>query len=187
MSLDFGGDFMQMYKPSEFAALLHVTVKTLQNWDNAGVLKAYRTPTDRRYYTEAQYTAYMQKSAANQGVVIYARVSPEQTMKELDAQVAKIRTFATEQGLTITGVYTDIASGMDYDREGWNALLHACDAGTVRTVVIAHANCFVRLGYDWLVKRLEDKQVTIINIDDASSISSHDAEYDRVLMMKVLG
>jgi len=40
------------YKPKEFAKILNVSVKTLQRWDKAGILKAYRTLTDRRYYTE---------------------------------------------------------------------------------------------------------------------------------------
>ena len=39
------------YKPKAFAELLGVSVKTLQRWDREGVLKANRTPTDRRYYT----------------------------------------------------------------------------------------------------------------------------------------
>jgi len=45
---------MGNYKPQEFAEMLGVTVKTLQRWDNDGKLKAFRTPTDRRYYTHKQ-------------------------------------------------------------------------------------------------------------------------------------
>lgn len=44
-----------MLKPKDFAEKIGVTVKTLQNWDNDGTLKAQRTPTNRRYYTEQQY------------------------------------------------------------------------------------------------------------------------------------
>lgn len=40
------------YKPREFAELLNVSVKTLQRWDRDNVLKAFRTPTNRRYYTD---------------------------------------------------------------------------------------------------------------------------------------
>ena len=43
------------YKPKDFAELLGVSVKTLQRWDRDGILKANRTPTDRRYYTYDQY------------------------------------------------------------------------------------------------------------------------------------
>ena len=48
-----------MLKPKDFAEKIGVTVKTLQNWDNDGTLKAQRTPTNRRYYTEQQYLEYI--------------------------------------------------------------------------------------------------------------------------------
>ena len=49
----------KIYKPKEFAELLGVSVKTLQRWDKKGLLVAYRTPTNRRYYTHEQYIEYM--------------------------------------------------------------------------------------------------------------------------------
>lgn len=45
----------KIYKPHEFANLVGVSVKTLQRWDNAGRLKAGRTPTNMRFYTHKQY------------------------------------------------------------------------------------------------------------------------------------
>jgi putative resolvase len=51
------------YKPHEFAEMLGVTVKTLQRWDKQGILKAYRTPTHRRFYTPKQYSDYMDRSS----------------------------------------------------------------------------------------------------------------------------
>lgn len=44
-----------MYKPKQFAKLVNKTVKTLQRWDREGTLVAYRTQTNRRYYTHDQY------------------------------------------------------------------------------------------------------------------------------------
>ena len=49
----------KIYKPKEFAELLGVSVRTLQRWDKKGLLVAYRTPTDRRYYTHEQYLEYI--------------------------------------------------------------------------------------------------------------------------------
>lgn len=46
------------YKPKDFAELIGVSVKTLQRWDNQGILKANRTPTNRRYYTYDQYLQF---------------------------------------------------------------------------------------------------------------------------------
>ena len=54
------------YKPKDFAALLGVSVKTLQRWDRDGVLKANRTPTDRRYDTYSQYLQFKGIQTENQ-------------------------------------------------------------------------------------------------------------------------
>lgn len=48
-----------IYKPSEFAKLISVHIKTLQRWDKKGKLKAHRTPTNRRFYTQEQYEEYI--------------------------------------------------------------------------------------------------------------------------------
>jgi hypothetical protein len=51
-----------IYKPKEFAAMLGVTVKTLQRWDNDDKLKAYRNPKNRRYYKREQYEKLKRES-----------------------------------------------------------------------------------------------------------------------------
>lgn len=68
---------MKNYKPKEFASMLNVTVKPLQNWDNAGKLLAYRNPQGRRFYTHEQYEMYMGIRKENKvgKAIIYGRVS----------------------------------------------------------------------------------------------------------------
>ena len=69
---------MNTYKPKDFAKRLGVTVRTLQKWDVAGKLKAFRTPTNRRFYTQEQLDVYMGNSTRVQNqkkVILYARVS----------------------------------------------------------------------------------------------------------------
>lgn len=46
------------------AKLFGVSVRTIQEWDNSGKLKAYRTPTNRRYYTKEQYLKFRDKGRA---------------------------------------------------------------------------------------------------------------------------
>ena len=43
---------MKIYKLAEFAKLVKCDKKTLQRWDREGILKAHRTMTNRRYYTD---------------------------------------------------------------------------------------------------------------------------------------
>ena len=49
----------QIFKLGEFARLISVHPRTLQRWDSLGILIAYRTPTNRRYYTYEQYLKFI--------------------------------------------------------------------------------------------------------------------------------
>lgn len=46
------------YRLNEFAQLIGVSIYTLQRWDREGILKAKRSPTNRRYYTYEQYLEF---------------------------------------------------------------------------------------------------------------------------------
>jgi DNA-binding transcriptional MerR regulator len=49
------------YKINQAAKLIGVSVKTLQRWDKLGILKASRTLTNRRIYTEEQLDTIIKK------------------------------------------------------------------------------------------------------------------------------
>lgn len=49
----------RVYKPSEFAELVGVSVATLYRWDKDGTLRASRTPTGRLCYTVEHYNRYI--------------------------------------------------------------------------------------------------------------------------------
>ncbi|ANB61553.1 IS607 family transposase [Anoxybacteroides amylolyticum] len=157
---------MKHYKPKEFAEMLHVSVKTLQRWDNEGVLKAYRNPKGRRYYTEEQYREYMGIPKENQvgKTVIYARVSNKGQKDDLENQVEFLRQYANAKGMIVDEVVTDIGSGLNYKRKHWNRLMEACVDGKVSTILIAHKDRFVRFGYEWFEQFLDKLGVKIIVI-----------------------
>lgn len=78
------------YKPKDFAELLGVSVKTLQRWDRECILKANRTPTDRRYYT---YEQYLQFKGTNVIVtikqIIDEDISDAEKIKKISEVIAK--------------------------------------------------------------------------------------------------
>lgn len=65
-----------IYKPKQFAEMINVSVGTLQRWDREGILKSFRSPTDRRYYTQQQYLEYTNNN--NVAEVVSYSVSKEQ-------------------------------------------------------------------------------------------------------------
>ena len=107
------------YKPKDFAELLGVSVKTLQRWDREGILKANRTPTDRRYYT---YDQYLQFKGINiehdkRKVVIYARVSIKNQRDDLQNQTAFLHQFCNARGMIVDQCIEDYGSGLNYNRK----------------------------------------------------------------------
>ena len=91
------------YKPKDFAELLGVSVKTLQRWDREGILKANRTPTNRRYYTYDQYLQFKGINIENDNrqIVIYARVSTRNQKDDLQNQVTFLRQFCNAKGIIV--------------------------------------------------------------------------------------
>jgi len=160
---------MGNYKPQEFAEMLGVTVKTLQRWDNDGKLKAFRTPTDRRYYTHKQYVDYMGEGNNKKGrTIIYTRVSTSNQKDDLTNQVEFLRTFANARGIIVDEVLEDIGSGLNYNRKKWNKLIEDCMLGLVKTIIVAHKDRFIRFGYEWFERFLKSNGVEILVVNNES-------------------
>lgn len=164
-----------MLKPKEMAERLNVTVRTLQRWDNDGILKAYRTPTNRRYYTEEQYLEYTgqsQMAKDTRKVVAYARVSSNGQKDDLKNQVQFLRNFANGKGIILDDVITDIGSGLNYKRKKWNKLLDDVMDNQIKVIYITYKDRFVRFGYDWfenLCKKHNTEIVVLNNIETSPS------------------
>lgn len=160
-----------MLKPKDFAEKIGVTVKTLQNWDNDGTLKAQRTPTNRRYYTEKQYLEYIgQGKSSQRKVVAYARVSNAGQKDDLANQVKFLRNYANGKGIILDEVITDIGSGLNYKRKKWNQLLDSIMSNEIDTVYITYKDRFIRFGYDWFEKLAHkfNTQIVVLNNPDLS-------------------
>lgn len=160
-----------MLKPKDFAEKIGVTVKTLQNWDNDGTLKAQRSPTNRRYYTEEQYLEYIgQGKSSQRKVVAYARVSNAEQKDDLANQVEFLRNYANGKGIILDEVITDIGSGLNYKRKKWNQLLDSIMSNEIDTVYITYKDRFIRFGYDWFEKLAHkfNTQIIVLNNPDLS-------------------
>ena len=141
------------YKPKDFADLLGVSVKTLQRWDREGILKANRTPTDRRYYTYDQYLQFKGIQIENdiRDVVIYARVSTRNQKDDLQNQVEFLKQFCNAKGMIVNQCIEDFGSGLNYNRKNWNKLLDEVMENKIKTIVISNKDRFIRFGYEWFI------------------------------------
>lgn len=137
-------------KPKEFAELVNRTVNTLQKWDREGRLKAYRTPTNRRYYTYDQYLEYIgQKANKAEKNIVYFRVSSSSQKEDLKNQREALEKFCAARGLAVNEWLNDIGSGLNYKRKNFLFLLEMVEQGQVAAIIIAHKDRLVRFGFEW--------------------------------------
>lgn len=160
------------YKPKDFSKLLNVSVKTLQRWDNDGILKAYRSPTNRRYYTYDQYLQFkgIKKENDIRKIVIYTRVSTKKQKDDLKNQVIFLQEFCNAKGIIVDECIEDFGSGLNYNRKKWNKLLIDVMEQKIKTIIISHEDRFVRFGYDWFYNFCEkfNTEIIVVNNENLS-------------------
>ncbi|MFI3283448.1 MAG: IS607 family transposase [Erysipelotrichaceae bacterium] len=164
---------MKIYKTGEFAELIGVTITTIQRWDRSGKLKAYRTPTNKRYYTHEQLQSYLGQSPAktdSRSSIIYARVSSRGQQDDLKNQVAFLKTFANARGVIIDEVIEDLGSGLNYNRKEWNKLLDRVLNKEISVIYITHKDRFIRFGYEWFERLCKkyNTEIVIVNNEELS-------------------
>lgn len=156
------------YKPKEFAALLNVSVQTLQRWDREKILIAHRSPTNRRYYTYDQYLSYsgIENVEDKRKTVIYARVSSRNQKDDLANQVEFLQTYANAKGMIVDEIIEDYGSGLNYNRKKWNQLLDAVMENKIQKILVSHKDRFIRFGFDWFEKFCSKFSVQIIVVQN---------------------
>ena len=175
------------YKPKDFAELLGVSVKTLQRWDRDGILKANRTPTDRRYYTYDQYLQFKGIQTENdiRDTVIYARVSTRNQKDDLQNQVEFLKQFCNAKGIIVNQCVEDFGSGLNYNRKKWNRLLDEVMANKIKAIVISNKDRFIRFGYDWFEKFCEKFNTKIIIVNNETLSPNEELVQDIISILRV--
>lgn len=175
------------YKPKDFAELLGVSVKTLQRWDRDGILKANRTPTDRRYYTYDQFLQFKGLETKNdiRDTVIYARVSTKNQKDDLQNQVLFLRQFCNARGIIVDQCIEDFGSGLNYNRKKWNKLIDEVMENKIKTIVISSKDRFIRFGYDWFEKLCLKFNTKIIVVNNESLSPNEELVQDIISILHV--
>lgn len=173
------------YKPKEFAELLNVSVLTLQRWDNAGKLKAFRTPTNRRYYTYEQYKEFKGETSSEKKIVIYTRVSTSNQKDDLKNQVEFLKQYANAKGIIVDEIIEDYGSGLNYNRKKWNKLIDQCMTSEISTIIITHKDRFIRFGFEWFERFLEKFNVKIVVVNNESLSPTEELVQDIISILHV--
>ena len=174
------------YSPQAFGKLIGRTTNTLQKWDRKGILRAHRSPTNRRYYTHDQYLQYRGLIAQEHGLTVaYARVSAVAQKPDLANQVKALEVYCQGHHLHVDEWMSDIGSGLNYKRKQFNRLMEMIELGQVKRVIIAHRDRLVRFGYDYFEAFCERHHTEIIVINGEAMSPEHELVRDLLAIVTV--
>ena len=174
------------YSPKEFGKLIGRTTNTLQKWDRRGILKAHRSPTNRRYYTHDQYLVYRGLVAQEQGLtMVYTRVSGVAQKPDLANQMKALEAYCQQHTITVDEWLSDIGSGLNYKRKQFNRLMELIELGQVRRLIIAHRDRLVRFGYDYFEAFCERHHTELVVLNAEAMSPEHELVRDLVAIVTV--
>jgi len=160
-----------MYTPGEFGKKIHVSVKTLQRWDRQGVLRAHRTTSNRRYYTQEDlHTILPEEQQTRRRTVAYCRVSSAAQKPDLLNQRKHLAEFCQANALLVDEWISEIGGGLNFGRKRFLTLVDAIIAGEVAILVIAQKDRLARFGFPLLEHLCETHEcrVLVMNTQELS-------------------
>ena len=136
----------KLYMVSEASFLLAVHPRTIQKWDKAGKIKVVRTVGGRRRIPESEILR-IQGLQGIKIIVGYARVSSASQKDDLDRQINYL-----QQQTQIAEIITDIGSGLNDKRKGYQKLLYRVQQKEIQKIVIVYADRLTRFGFETILQ-----------------------------------
>ena len=174
------------YTTGEIADLFQVSTKTIQKWDNKGILKFERSPTNRRVlpketlieYLKSKNMFYEDESLSKRDV-IYARVSTSKQQKQgdLDRQVDYI--LSDRADLKNVLIFKEVKSSFDSKRKELLKLINMILNDEVNRIFITHKERLVGLGFEYIEAICKHHDVEIITIQSEQDNKSVKQELEK--------
>lgn len=135
-------------KAKEVLKILCISRPTLTKYVKTGVIKVtLQTNGDYDYDEESVLT----KSGVDTTLrkcIIYGRVSTQKQKKDLENQLQILTEFANSNGYCVDKVYSDIASGLTFDRENFQKILFEVLDRKVKTLIIRDKDRLSRVSFE---------------------------------------
>ena len=139
---------MNFVTAKEVKEKLHISGVTLMRWKNEGRIKSM-TLSARKVLYDLDSIIKDENKKENKLNVIYGRVSTPRQKNDLNNQIELIKQYMLSNGIGIDEIYSDIASGLNEKRIGFNHLLESVFKREIDTVYITFKDRLSRFGFDY--------------------------------------
>ena len=100
--------------------------------------------------------------------VIYARVSSHKQKKDgnLDRQIERLRSYCSAKGYKVVDVITDVANGLNENRNVLQKLFNIVEKHQADVVVVEFKDRLTRFGFDYLRRYFESHGVKVEVVEE---------------------
>lgn len=135
-------------KSNEVLRTLRISRQTLCAYVKNGTIKATKMPNGQYDYEEASVYGFLNKDVKRR-TYLYARVSTQKQKADLANQVEALKQFAFLNGYQVSGIFSDIASGISFEkRTNFFTMLDDIINGKVERVIITYKDRLSRVGFE---------------------------------------
>lgn len=156
-------------KSNEVLELLQITRPTLTKYVKEGLIKTITMPNGRYDYDKESVYKLFNKGV-DRKTYLYARVSTPKQKPDLENQINMLKQFCFSNGYSISKIYTDIASGISFEkRKEFFKMLDEVISGKVERVVIAYKDRLSRVGFELFYHLFKKYNCDIIVMSEVGS------------------
>lgn len=154
-------------KADKVLKLLKISRGTLFNYAKTGKIKATKLPSGHYDYDiDSVYELIGKRNKTKRVNVLYCRVSTPKQKKDLENQKKTLEEFCAKNGLTISNIYEDIGSGINFDRKGLSELILKVINHEVSKVIITYKDRLSRLSFDLFKNLFEEFNCEIVVLNE---------------------
>ena len=171
-------------KAKEVLNLLQISRKTLHVYAKDGRIRYTVMPNKMYNYNEEDVYKILNKDMKRK-TVIYARVSTSKQKDDLQNQIEQLKQWCFMNGNTISAIYSDIASGISFEkRKGFFEMLDEIMNHKVEKVILAYRDRLSRVGFERFKYLFQKFRTEIVVISEVGNMKLDSEEvFEEIISM----
>ena len=155
--------------------LLNITRPTLSRYVKEKIIKYKVKPNGFYDYDEESVYKILNKSIERKNV-IYTRVSTQKQKTDLENQKKIVEKYCIENGIKISDIYSDIGSGINFDRKEFQRLLDDVVNHKISKIYITYKDRLSRVSFDMFKNLFSNFNCEIVVLNDIEDAQTTEKE-----------
>ena len=152
-------------KCKKVLSFLNITRQTLCKYVKTNKIQVIKLPSGQYDYVDESVYKILNKNIERKNV-IYSRVSTPKQKKDLENQTILLKEFCLKNGYKISDIYSDIGSGINFDRKEFQRLVNDVVNHRISKVFITYKDRLSRISFDMFKNLFDNFNCEIVVVND---------------------